>query len=289
MPTLSPIAIATQGKGMIGMLNRARTIRRRYGLTPRQMDRTLSHFVSLLAEFECGATFPITTATLGRSRGVVEKYQEQNIEFAVHGYYHKDHTKMPFDQQLEQSVAARHLFEERGIRCQGFRSPYLRSNPEMLTAVKQAGYLYDSSQALAWDIPNEIETTGYRRALDFYGAVSASDYPALPRWDNDLVRIPYCLPDDEAFVDRFQMSTTRMTELWLDMLQRTYVRGELFTVALHPERVLLCQPALIRVLEEARLKQPRVWMTQLYRMPNGGRRVPRLRFTLLKPTATKPA
>ncbi|MBI4787775.1 MAG: polysaccharide deacetylase family protein [Chloroflexi bacterium] len=248
------------------MLRRAETIRKRYGLTPKLMERTLSHFVSLLDEFDCGATFPITTTTLARSRGVVEKYQAQKIEFAAHGYYHTDQTELSFNQQLEQYVAARRLFEERGVRCDGFRSPYLRSNPETLAAIKQAGFSYDSSQALAWDIPEDMETHEYRRALDFYGAVSAQVYPSLPRWDNDLVRIPYCLPDDEAFVDRFQTSASRMTELWMRILGSTFARGEVFTVALHPERILPCQQALVHVLREARNLQPKVWMTQLYQI-----------------------
>ena len=263
---MNPIAIATKGKGVLGMLKRAETIRKKYGLTPKLMERTLAHFVSLLDEFECGATFPITTTTLARSPGVVEKFQSRNIEFAAHGYYHTDQTALSFNQQLDQFVAARRLFAERGIRCYGFRSPYLRSNPQMLAAIKQAGFVYDSSQALAWDVPDEIETHEYRRVLDFYGAVSAQVYPALPRWDNDLVRIPYCLPDDEAFVDRFQTSAPRMIELWMSILNSTVARGEVFTVALHPERILPCQQALVSVLRQARKLQPQVWMTQLYQI-----------------------
>jgi hypothetical protein len=266
MATLNPIAIATQGKGVLGMLKRAGTLRQRYGLTPRRMERTLAHFVSLLEEFECGATFPITTTTLARNPGIVEKYQARNIEFAAHGYYHTDQTRMSFDQRLTQLVAARQLFVERGVRCEGFRSPYLRSNPETLAAIKQAGFFYDSSQALAWDIPAEMETPEYGRALEFYGAVSGQVYPALPRWDNDLVRIPYCLPDDESFVERFQADAARMTDLWTTMLQDTIARGEVFTVALHPERILFCQSALLQVLRTARKNVPHVWMTQLYQI-----------------------
>ena len=248
------------------MLRRAGTIRQRYGLTPKRMERTLAHFVSVLSEYGCGATFPITTSTLARSRGVVEKYQAQKIEFAAHGYYHRDQTQLSFDQQMEQFVAARRLFAKRGIRCAGFRSPYLRFNPVTLAAIKQAGFLYDSSQALAFEIPDDLETREYRRALNFYGAVSAQVYPALPHWDNDLVRIPYCLPDDEALVDRFHTSAEQMTALWMNILRSTYMRGELFTVALHPERILLCEQALAEVLEACRKLKPFVWMTQLYQI-----------------------
>ncbi len=263
---MNPIAIATQGKGVLGTLRRAGTIRERYGLTAERTDRTLAHFVSLLEEYGGGATFPIPAATLARSRGVVEKYQAQKIEFAAHGYYHIDQTRLSLSQQLEQYTAARRVFEEQGVRCNGFRAPYLRANSQTLAAVKEAGFLYDSSQALAWKVQEEMETPEYRRALGFYGALAARDYPALPSWDNELVRIPYCLPDDEAFVDRFQASPARMTEVWLNILESTYARGELFTVGLHPERILHCEQALVQVLEQARRLQPRVWMTQLARI-----------------------
>lgn len=263
MATLNLVSIAIQGKGVLGTLRRAGTIRKRYGLTPKRMERTLSYFINLLREFECGATFPIPATTLVHNRGVVERLDPQEIELAAHGYYHRDQTRLSFSQQLEQFVAARRVFKERGIRCDGFRSPYLRANPETLAAIKQAGFVYDSSQALAWEIPEEMETCEYRRALDFYGAVSARTFPALPRWDNDLVRIPCCLPDDEALVDRFQMSSARMTELWLTILKRTHAAGEIFTVALHPERILLCQQSLHQVLQAAYELRPPVWITQL--------------------------
>lgn len=266
MATLNPLVIATQGKGVLGMLRRGEVIRQRYGLTPKRMQAQLSHFVSVLQEFACGATFPITTMTLARNRTVVATYQAQQIEFAAHGYFHKDQTKLSFAEKLKQFQAARQVFEECGIHCNGFRSPYLRTDSETLAALKQAGFDYDSSQALEWEVPGELQTPEYRRVLKFYGAVSAEVYPALPRWVNDLVHIPYCVPDDEAFVDRFHASVERMTELWLSVLKRTYARGQVFTVALHPERISLCEQALVRVLQEARRLPSRIWMTQLYRI-----------------------
>ncbi len=260
---MNPLVIATQGKGVLGALRRAGTIRERYGVTAERTNRILAHFVSLLQQYECGATFPITAATLARSTGVIAEYQPQKIEFAVHGYYHVDHTRLPFDRQLEQFAAARALFKERGIRCDGFRAPYLRTNPETLTAIERAGFVYDSSQALAYHVPAEVATPEYRRALDFYGALDAADYPALPSFHNQLIRIPYCLPDDEAFVDRFQASPGRMTDLWLNILELTYARGELFAIGLHPERILHCEQALTQVLRQAGRLLPRVWMTSL--------------------------
>ena len=261
---MNPIAIATKGKGPFKMLKRARAISGRYGVTPGKMDRILARFAGTLGEFDCGATFPITTAALARNKGVVEKYEARNIEFAVHGYFHVDHTQLSFDAQLEHFSRARRAFEAQHVVCRGFRCPYLRWNADTIQAATRAGFLYDSSQGLAWDVVQDVDTPAYRHVLGFYGAVPAADYPALPRWDNGLVRIPYCLPDDESLIDRFQLKTDESkNRLWLDVLDRTYHLGELFTLGLHPERIDLCEAPLRATLRRARELSPKVWIARL--------------------------
>jgi hypothetical protein len=229
------------------------------------MDAVVAHFAGILARFDCGATFPVTGAALARNPGVVEKYQKRNIELAVHGYHHVDHLRLPLDQQLAAFAKARRLFAERGVECQGFRSPYLRWNEDTVAAVKETGYLYDSSQVVAWETGHgEAQAEAYRRVLDFYGALAAADYPALPRVENGLVRIPYCLPDDEAIVDRLRFDTVeQMGEPWGAILAETYRLGELFTLGLHPERVGLCELPLVSTLRKARQLSPGIWIARL--------------------------
>ncbi len=261
---MNPIAIATQGKGLLNMLRRVSVISRRYGVTPRNMDRVLARFANLLAEYQGSATFPMTSVALARNKGIVEKYQAHNIEFAMHGYYHVDHRQLSLDAQVAHFAKARRLFEDRGLTCRGFRCPYLRWNDDTLTAIRQTGLLYDSSQVIAWDVAREFDTAAYRRVLEFYGAISASHYPALPRWDEGLVRIPYCVPDDEALIDRLQFgSTAALNEPWLAILTETHRRGELFTLGLHPERIQLCEAPLIATLRAAHELSPGVWMARL--------------------------
>jgi hypothetical protein len=109
-----------------------------------------------------------------------------------------------------------------------------------------------------------VETEAYRRVLDFYGAQSASDYPALPQLVDGLVRIPYCVPDDEALVDRLRLTGAEsMAEIWLAILRRTYELGELFTLGLHPERIALCEDPLRATLNQARALSPPVWIARL--------------------------
>lgn len=264
------VIAATRGKGALGnlsgprrMLKRVGIICQRYGWTPAKMDQTLAHFVAILERFGCGATFPVTAAALARSPDVIERYQARDIEFAVHGYRHVDHRRLPLAVQIEHLHAARRLCQERGITASGFRCPYLRWSGETLKAVREAGFLYDSSQALAWDLTSAAETAAYQHVLGFYGAISAASFPALPHHDG-IVRIPYGLPDDEGLVDRLQLKTARaMAEEWLSILARTYDLGELFTLGLHPERIYPCQAGLIETLRQARSLSPRVWIARL--------------------------
>lgn len=265
---MGPVGMAVQGKGIRGMLRRTQSITSHYGVTANKMDCILREFVDILRQFNCAATFPITAIALARSKGVVEKYQPDNIEFAVHGYYHVDHSLLSLDQQVAHLAKTRQLFRERGIAGEGFRCPYLRWSNDTMAAVAQNGFLYDSSQAIYWDVVSRHQTEDYLQALEFYRAVAAVDYPALPYFDGALVRIPYCLPDDESLVERLHLDQRvdaygPLENPWLKILAETTRLGELFTLGLHPERISACKGWLIEVLRHARSTSPAIWMARL--------------------------
>jgi peptidoglycan/xylan/chitin deacetylase (PgdA/CDA1 family) len=261
---MNPLTLATRGKGVLGAMKRAGAIGGHYGLTWHKMERNLARFAEVLEQFNCGASFPVTAVTLSRNRRAIQQYQERNIEFAVHGYYHTDHTRLPKEVLIKQLDRSRRLFELHHVTSSGFRSPYLRWNANTISAVQNSGFLYDSSQAIAWEVSGGMETDPYRRALNFYGASSASSIPALPSLEDGLVRIPYCLPDDESLVDRLQLkSSASMNRPWLEILEETYRLGELFTLGLHPERIYQCQAALTETLNKARQLTPGVWIARL--------------------------
>jgi peptidoglycan/xylan/chitin deacetylase (PgdA/CDA1 family) len=260
----NPLATAAKGKGLRHLLARAQAITSRYGLTSAKMDQALATLVNTLKRFDCQATLFVTAVTLARNKAVALKYHAQGIELAIHGLVHVDHTQLVLESQLAQLRRAQQLFEQAGIRTSGFRCPYLRSNADTVAALNENDFAYDSSPSLAWDVTDGLETDTYRRALDFYGAQAASDYPALPCWAGKVVRFPYCLPDDEALVERLRLpSGPAMSEIWLAILERTYTAGELFTLGLHPERAWLCQAALEATLAKARSLLPSVWIARL--------------------------
>lgn len=260
----NPIAIAAKGKGYSALARRMRTIGKRYSLNAAKFDRALQLLVSVLHKYDCGASFPITASTLARHGRLIEKYQAQNVEFAIHGLFHVDYSQLPLDEQCSHIERAQQIFQRQEINLAGFRSPYLRWNDDTLTAVANSHLDYDSSQSIYWEVAGGQDIPGYRHVLAFYRAQSANEYPALPRMVKKIIQIPYCLPDDEALIERLKISGVQaMSDIWLTILERTYESGELFTLGLHPERSSLLHEPLASVLARARSLSPKVWIARL--------------------------
>jgi peptidoglycan/xylan/chitin deacetylase (PgdA/CDA1 family) len=260
-----PLLVAAKGKGVQNMLRRIAIISKRYGITADSMEHALTHFAWVLAQFDCSASFPIVAAAFKRNSGVIQKLERQGIEFAIHGYYHIDHSQLGLASQVADFEKAHGLLTQQGLQVYGFRCPYLRANRDTFEAIKQAGFLYDSSSSLAWDVLNGQKSAAYEHVLGFYGAKSAEKFPALPRLEqNGLVEIPYTLPDDEALIDRLQFENEdAMCQPWVSILEETHRLGELFTLGLHPERIFLCEKPLKSTLQKARQLSPQVWIARL--------------------------
>ena len=268
------ITFAARAKGLLALLKRARSIAKRYGLTPAKMDRALHLFAQTLRRFDCGASFPLTTVVLNRNRSTIVKYLEQNIEFAVHGYAHVDYSQLAPEEQLAHLRRAREAFAAASIKAVGFRSPYLHRETHLRTAIEAAGFSYTSNQPVMWDVLDAEDFTpsthdGYKRAITFYDPWPASEQLSLPRLCNQVVEIPVSLPDDEILLDRLGSEANDLVEkAWRRILSETYRLGELFTIQLHPERIALCEESLRSVLSQARSLSPIVWIARLDEIAN---------------------
>ena len=276
----NPFSVANRGKGVIGVFARSGAIIQRYGLTNTKMSAAFSQLIEVLNEFDCSATLPVTASPLSRNLSLGHRLQSQGLELAVHGNTHVDYSHQSFEQQVEQIDQANQVFKQSGISVSGFRCPYLRWNMETLKAVSELGFKYDSSQALAWNLVGGKLTDSYHRVLEFYNAQKSEEYPSLPRMVDNLVRIPYCLPDDEALVERFKMDNQiDIADIWLAMLDRIYDAGELFSLGLHPERIFHCIDALRAVLVKARSLSPIVWIARLDEIATWYRSLGEVSFT----------
>jgi hypothetical protein len=260
---IKPITVAASGKGVANLLRRTGAIAAGYGFSPRRMSGRLAAVHRLVEAYGSGATLPVTAAAAVRHPQVISLCARMGIEFAVHGYYHVDHSQLSREDQQEQLSRARGELESMGVRAVGFRAPYLRANEATLQAVRGNGFLYDSSQAFHWPLDGQMVTDAYRRALDFCASLPANEYPVLPWSEGEMVRIPCCLPDDEAIIDRLRLPPLIRAQLWRSILQASVRRGELFTLAVHPERIESCRNAVTEVLKASQAARPRVWLARL--------------------------
>jgi peptidoglycan/xylan/chitin deacetylase (PgdA/CDA1 family) len=264
-----PVAFAARAKGPLALLKRAHSITNRYGLTPAKMDRALHLFAQTLGRFDCGASFPLTAVALKRNSGTIAKYLDHDIEFAVHGYTHIDYAQLWPEEQLAHLRRAREAFAAAGVEAVGFRSPYLRRGPHLHAAIEAAGFSYVSNQPVMWDVLDADDFApstyvGYERAVNLYDPWPASERLSLPRLCNQVVEIPVSLPDDEILLDRLGGEANGLVaKAWRRILSKSYQRGELFTIQLHPERIEKCADGLSAVLAEARTFAPSVWLGRL--------------------------
>lgn len=267
---MSPLRVGLPSKRGVMLLRRIGTIAGRYGMTAGLFVDRLDRFAETLASYQSPATFPVTAVMLSRDPAPFRRLHRQGIEIAIHGNTHVDLTRLTPAEQAEAMQQAVKRFRLAGLPCAGFRAPYLRYNPATLAAAARAGLLYDSSQAILWDVVDEtsLDDTGRRawsEVVAFYAPHRATATPSLPTLVDGLVEIPVSLPDDEMLIERLGWrDVNRVAAVWLEILHQSHQRGELFVLQLHPERFDHCREALIQVLTAARAKGSAVWIASLH-------------------------
>jgi peptidoglycan/xylan/chitin deacetylase (PgdA/CDA1 family) len=248
---------------------RIRSILRRFGITSKRYRDKLDRYSTVTKKFDCFPTLPLTAVILKRHRRLMGGFSKKGIEFAIHGYIHTDYGSLPLQEQTAHFRKAIYTFRSCQIPFSGFRAPYLRTNEYLPEALSGFEFIYDSSQTISWDVVNKSECpeegwSSYVGLLEFYHRRSAKEYLSLPRFTNSFVEIPVSIPDDEAIVERLGITAPgKIADIWGAILNMTYRRGELFTLQLHPERILLCEEALGNVLQQARNLNPPVWIATL--------------------------
>lgn len=255
-------------KGLGQLAHRGLVISRRYGVTPERMMRAFDRLIGVLEQHGCRATFPVTAVTLARHPAYFQWLQERGMELAIHGWTHVNLERYPLEQQREHISRAIDTFARYGISATGFRSPYLRHDSTICEAVEATGLRYVSNQPILWATTIEFpqpqgRAQAYQRAINSYTPWSAAEHAALPTARGQIVEIPVSLPDDEMLIERLGATSDQVARVWTEALHQTYVRGELFTLQLHPERAEVCLPALSRVLSAARAYDPPVWIARL--------------------------
>ena len=246
-----------------------RTVLARFGFSPRRFQQLLDQYCSITHELGCVPTFPITAVVLKRHPKLIRAFWERGIEFAVHGNIHVDYGVISLEEQIKHFQKAINTFKECRLPFVGFRAPFLRVNDQTFHALSNVGFPYDSSCAFHWDVIDktrykEESWSEYERVLDFYKSRPAEDYLVLPRLFNGSVEIPVSMPDDEIAVERLGITDEKeVVDIWSAVTEKTYALGELFTIQLHPERIMCCGGALTTVVKLSKQYNPPVWIATL--------------------------
>jgi peptidoglycan/xylan/chitin deacetylase (PgdA/CDA1 family) len=269
MQKMNILRLLSKSRGSRNLLFRIFTILCRFGISARTFKHLLYRYVAITDSLGCVPTFAITAVTLKRHDKIIRELHKQGVKFAVHGYIHVDYRVVSVEQQAQHFNKAIKVFENSKIPSNGFRAPFLRINGRTPKVLGKLGFQYDSSHIINWDIIDQSKFSKqscreYKRLIDYYIPLNAEEYLSLPRFLNGFIEIPVSMPDDEAIVDRLGIRDKKeISRLWLDILQRTYDRGELFTVQLHPERINFCDRALIDVIQQAKQYNPPIWVATL--------------------------
>lgn len=261
------LGLTVSAKGF-KIFDRAAIITARFGLGTKNMRKALELYRSILAEADASATFPITATVLRRHSGVLRGLHDDRIEVAVHGLFHNDYAQMDLEAQQREVRAAVAIFDQLGVPFRGFRGPYLRANEHTGRVLRELGFLYNCSQSVVFPVvgaaaASRMQRHAYGRALGLYEPLDAQRIAVRPRQIEGVIDLPVALPDDEILVDRLGFTSAQQEAAWLAILDRTYERGELFTLQLHPERIHYAARALRAVLQRARTLDPKVWIARL--------------------------
>lgn len=241
----------------------------RFGITARKFENMLKRYDTVTRDLGCTPTFGLTAVVLKRHPQVIRELCGHGVEFAVHGYVHVDYSVIHQEGQLRDFAQAIETFRSCAVPFVGFRTPFLRINNGTTKALGRLNFFYDSSYVLHWDVIDETKYRkkswlDYNQLLRFYRSRKARDYLVLPSLVNGLVELPVSFPDDEAVIERLgNKDIGELNRIWTAILQQTYEGGELFTLQLHPERILLCEGALTNTVRQAKCFNPPVWVATL--------------------------
>ncbi len=258
-----------RSRGAANLVKRAGQVVTRFGPGPGRMGRRFDRFIDLLDEYECRPSFPITALPMQRHPKLTRHLIERGVELAVHAFTHSDLAAMDFEGQSANIGKAVHIFRKLGIPFCGFRAPYLHWNEDTMKVVETYQFRYSSNQAVLWnvlDVENMAARprNGFEKGMEFYRPWIAEESIVLPFKRRGFVEIPVSLPDDEILLDRMYFHDPDvLASVWEKILERTYRRGELFTVQLHPERIDFFRNSLGGLLADAKRKKPGVWIATM--------------------------
>lgn len=268
------VAFSLKTKGAANFARRLRTVFTRFGFSERRIRRSLLTATQTLQTYASAPTFFIPAVVLGRHPKLIAEIAQRGVEIGVHGYVHNDYRTLNAEQQYTQTQQALAIFNDTQTEHAGFRNPYLGWTEESLEVFRKLDFLYESNEAVLHEVVDlqKLSPTiqkGFTKSLALFQAIPCTSYNLRPHLEEALVRIPTSIPDDEITFDRLRITDPQeVGRIWSDVMQRVYEREGIYTLNYHPERGVLCNQALQKLLAFASSQPLPVWITRLGEVAN---------------------
>ena len=248
--------------------------------------RTLLAILATVRKYGGNPTFFIPAVVLRRHPDLINEIALCGAEIGSHGYIHNDYRTLSGASQHHQTQQALAVFQQVQLPCQGFRNPYLGWTEESVNSFAELGFGYDSNEAVIHDVVDMGRLSsplraGYLKSLSLFQAIAPSAYTLRPHLEGELVRIPTSIPDDEMLYDRLRITDqAALGNLWCEVMNRVYGLGGIYTLNLHPERGVLCKPALECLLSYSQRQTLPVWLASLHEIEMWWRERREFRFSI---------
>ncbi|MGH2510726.1 MAG: polysaccharide deacetylase family protein, partial [Ktedonobacteraceae bacterium] len=263
------VSFSIRTKGAHNFARRLRTVFTRFGFSDGVTRRALFALLQALQPYQTAPTFFIPAVVLNRHPKLISEIAQRGAEIGIHGHVHNDYRTLNSTQQYTQTQQAIDIFNHTHINYAGFRNPYLGWNEESLEVFRQLGFHYESNEAVLHDVINLADfspllQSGFAKSLALFQAIPCTAYTLRPHFEQELLRIPTSIPDDEMLFDRLRVTQPQQVgDIWSQVMQRVYAQEGIYTLNIHPERGILCQQALKGLLTCASSQAQPVWITRL--------------------------
>lgn len=263
------VSFSIKTKGLHNFGRRLWTVFTRFGFSEARTRRALQTIVDTLHTYGSAPTFYIPAVVLERHPQLIAAIAHPGAEIGIHGYVHNDYRTLSKGEQYKNTEKAAAIFQKTHIPYQGFRNPYLGWTEETLEVLASLGFSYESNEAVIHDVIDlaslsPIIREGFEKSLALFQAIPCNLYTLRPHFEGTLLRIPTSIPDDEMVFDRLRVTQAEeVGNIWCKIMQHVYDLGGLYVLNLHPERAILCQKALDKLLSYANNRPLPVWFARI--------------------------
>ena len=257
-------------KGPIGLIKRIGMLIKRFDVFGNKMKNAVLEIEKIGEKYKYKPTMIIPALVLKRHRNILDYLSEANLECAIHGYTHKNFKPLDLQEQVSEIQKAKDVFNKLGIPVYGFRAPYLSWNQYTNEAVEKNQLLWESNQTYIWNGFRNTKISKLRKfkekpVRELYSPLDAGKNVLIPRLEGGIICVPISLPDDEILVDRLGIvDSEEIGQVWIEIMDKTYERGGVFVLQLHPERFRICRKAMESLLQRAiTYTKPCIWITSM--------------------------